>query len=242
MPSAQDPMGDLFGTTRWSLVIAAAGGDAAANAALSELCLIYWRPVYAYIRRHDHGPDEAADLTQAFFLHLLEHRGFERADPSRGRFRAYLVTSARNFLVNAREREQSLRRGARTQRESIEALDAERYLALNATDPESSPEAVFERQWALRVTERALERLERDYAERGQERVFHDVRPYLTSDGPADNQSPEAVVSNDAFRAALSRARRRFGEALRAEIRETVSDSRDVDDELRHLLRILTTR
>jgi RNA polymerase sigma factor (sigma-70 family) len=235
-------MGDLFGTTRWSMIIAAAGEDAAANDALSEFCQTYWRPVYAYIRRHGHGPDESADLTQAFFLHLLEHRGFERADPSRGRFRAYLVTSARNFLLNAREREQSLRRGARTQRESLEALDAERYLALNATDPESSPEAVFERHWALRVTERALERLERDYAERGQARVFHDVRPFLTSDGPADNQSPEAVVSNDAFRTALSRARRRFGEALRTEIRETVSDSRDVDDELRHLLRILTTR
>jgi RNA polymerase sigma-70 factor (ECF subfamily) len=236
-------MGDLFGTTRWSVIIAAAGDDAAANAALSEFCQIYWRPVYAYIRGHGHGPDESADLTQAFFLHLLEHRGFARADPSRGRFRAYLVTSARNFLLNAREREQSLRRGSRTPRESLEAVDAERYLALNATDPDSSPEAVFERQWALRVTERALERLERDYIERGQEHVFHEVRPFLTSDGSAENdRAPGTVVSNDAFRAALSRARRRFGEAIRAEIRETVDDSRDVDDELRHLLHVLATR
>ena len=234
-------MGDPFRTTRWSLVIAAAGGDAVANDALSELCQVYWRPVYAYIRRHGHAPDAAADLTQAFFLYLLEHRGFERADPSRGRFRAYLVTSARNFLLNARQRALSLRRGARTQQESLDAIDAERYLELNATDLESSPDAVFERQWALRVTERALERLKRDYVERDQAHVFQQLRPFLTSEIPPDDGSTTTSVSSDAFRAALSRARRRFGEALRAEIRETVDESEHVEDELRYLLRILTT-
>jgi len=230
-------MSEAFKTTRWSLIVAAAGDDAIANEALSELCQVYWRPLYAYVRRHGHSPEESADLTQAFFLHLLEHRGFERADPSRGHLRAYLVTSARNFLLNARDRGLSLRRGAKAPHESIDAIEAERYLALNATDPESSPEAVFERQWALRVTERALERLRRGYAERGQEHTFQEVRPFLTSDGSPPNRSAGSS-SSEAFRAALHRARRRFGEALRVEIQETVDES-DVEDELRFLLRVL---
>ena len=234
-------MADPFRTTRWSLILAAGGRGAVASDALSELCQVYWRPVYIYIRRHGQAPDEAADLTQAFFLHLLEHGTFERADPARGRFRAYIVTAARNFLLNARDHALTLRGGARTPHESIDARDAERYLALNASDLESSPEAVFERQWALRVTERALDRLGRDYAERGQEHLFRELRPLLTSDGPSQHSATGTGLSNEAFRTALSRARRRFGEALRAEILETIGNHEDVEDELRHLLRVLTT-
>ena len=233
-------MADPFQTTRWSLILAAAGRGEVADDALSELCRVYWRPVYAYVKRHGHSPSDAADLTQAFFLHLLEHDCFERADPARGRFRAFLSTAARNFLSNARDHALSRRAGAGTPHESIDAIDAERYLALNAGDLESSPEAVFERQWALRVTERALDRLQREYVERDQEQLFHELRPFLTSEGAAGDGSTDTNKRHDAFRAALSRARRRFGEALRAEIRETVGDARDVDDELHHLLRVLT--
>jgi len=231
-------MADLFGTTRWSLVVAAAGTDAEATDALAELYRAYWRPVYAYVRRHGHAAAEADDLTQAFFLHLLEHRVLERADPARGRFRAYLVTAVRNFLLNVKAHDLAARRGAGTRHESIEAIDAERHLALNAADLESSPEAVFERQWALRVTERALERLEDDYAGRGQEDVFQQVRPFLTSQTPSAGATAHAGTSGDAFRAALHRARRRFGVALRREIQDTVA-AEDVDDELRHLVRVL---
>jgi RNA polymerase sigma-70 factor (ECF subfamily) len=233
-------MTDPFKTTRWTLIAASAGDDALASAALAELCQIYWRPVYAYVRRRGHSPEESADLTQAFFLGLLERGAFARADASRGRFRAYLLTSARNFLLNAREHSLSIRGGARIPHEPIDAVDAERCLASSSTDPESSPEAVFERQWALRITERALERLRRDYTSSGQEDVFRDVRPFLTSDAPQGAASPSTVVRDDAFRTALSRARRRFGEALRAEIRETVDNDEQIDDELRHLLRVLT--
>jgi RNA polymerase sigma factor (sigma-70 family) len=234
-------MTDPFGTTRWSLILAASAGDSQAQDALSELCQAYWRPVYIYVRRYGHAADAASDLTQAFFLHLLEHRGFQRADPSRGRFRAYLVTAARNFLSNARARDLAARRGGDAHHESIDAIEAERYLELNAPDPESSPEAVFERQWALRLTERAIERLRAEYAARGQERTFDDVRPFLTSDPPANGTADPSSAASDALRAALHRARRRFGEALRAEIRETVDRSEDVDDELRHLLTVLSS-
>ena len=150
-------MADPFKTTRWSLIVAAGGDDQAAHAALAELCEAYWRPIYAFIRRRGHAPDDAADLTQAFFLQLLEHRVFERADQSRGRFRAYLLTSAHNFLVSAHHRDRALRRGANARHESIEAIEADRYPVLSAQDQEASPDVVFERHWALNLTERALE-------------------------------------------------------------------------------------
>jgi RNA polymerase sigma-70 factor (ECF subfamily) len=233
----------VFQTTRWTLIAAAGSGDERASAALAELCQAYWRPIYAFIRRYGHSADAAADLTQAFFLHLLEHRAIERADQSRGRFRSYLLTSAHNFLESARQRDLTLRRGASAIHESIDAIDVERTPLLNAHDQESSPDRVFERHWALNLTERALERVRADYASRGQDDLFNRLRPFLTSDTP---EPPSAEAAHHrknhgdaAERTALHRARRRFGEALRAEIRETVVDSQDVDEELRFLLRVL---
>lgn len=235
-------MADPFRTTRWSLILAAGGGDEQAKAALAQLCEAYWKPVYVFIRRKGHAPEAAADLTQAFFLHLLEHRGFERADQSRGRFRSYLLTAARNFLVSARLHELTARRGANLQHEAIGVVDAERCPSLSAQDEESSPEVVFERQWALNLTERALERLRSEYASRGQQNVFDELCPLLTSDIPppsGETQAQRAQPSDTAYRTALHRARRRFAEALRAEIEETLDDSEGVDDELRFLLQVL---
>lgn len=236
-------MDERFQTTRWSLILAAGGGDQQADAALAELCEGYWRPVYAFVRRKGHTAEAAADLTQAFFLHLLQQRGFERAVPSRGRFRSYLLTSVRNFLVSARLNEQRLRRGAQHAHESLAIIDPERCRELNAADLESSPEAVFERQWALELTERALNKLRTEYASRGQGEVFAELRPQLTS---ASDERPVTAGGltpdprgDAAFRTALHRARRRFGEMLRNEIRETLEDGGDVDDELRFLLQVL---
>ena len=144
-----------FMTTRWTLIVAARSDDDRAREALTDLCQAYWRPVYAYIRRHGRTPEQAADLTQSFFLHILENRGFERADPARGRFRSFLLTSARNFLANAREHDMTERRGGRSSHVSIDLVDTERHLAGDAADPQYSPEAAFERQWAIQLMERA---------------------------------------------------------------------------------------
>jgi RNA polymerase sigma factor (sigma-70 family) len=234
---------ERFRTTRWSLILAAGGADQQAEAALAELCEAYWRPVYAFVRRKGHTAEAAADLTQAFFLHLLQHRGFERADQSRGRFRSYLLTSVRNFLVSARLHDLTARRGAHIAHESVDVIDAERGPTLNAQDLESSPEAVFERQWALELTERALEKLRSEYASRGQGDMFAALRAQLTSasDQPPTTGTdvPQQERGDPAYRTALHRARRRFGEILRREIRETLEDSAEVDDELRFLLQVL---
>jgi RNA polymerase sigma-70 factor (ECF subfamily) len=233
---------DEFKTTRWSLIVAAGGADERATAALAELCQAYWRPVYAFIRRQGQTDEDATDLTQAFFLHLLEHRAIERADRSRGRFRSYLLTSAYNFVSSARQRERTLRRGAHASHESIDRMEADRNPSLSAHDRESSPDAVFERHWALTVTERAMERVRADYASRRQEDVFNELRQFLTSDAPAAGEGPmdQKTPVSAANRTGLLRMRRRFGEALRAEIRETLNESDDVDDELRFLLQVLS--
>ncbi|HEY7498204.1 MAG TPA: sigma factor [Vicinamibacterales bacterium] len=234
-------MVDLFGTTRWSLIVAAGRDDSRAHSALAELCQAYWRPVYVFIRRKGHSTDDAADLTQGFFLHILEHHAIERADQSRGRFRSYLLTAVRNFLETARLRDVTLRRGAGAPHEAIETIDVERRPSLSARDHASSPERVFERHWALNLTERALESVRAEYASRGQERVFDELRPLLTSEAPASSPAglDSTSAADAAHRTALHRARRRFGQALRAEIRETVNESGEVDEELRFLLRVL---
>jgi RNA polymerase sigma factor (sigma-70 family) len=232
-----------FDTTRWSLIVAVGGRGEQARSALAELCEAYWRPVYTYMRRYDHAPDRAADLTQAFFLHLLEHQGFERADPARGRFRSYLLTAARNFAANAHDRDGALRRGGAAPHRPLHGDDG-RPLDLEAGARDSSPEAAFERQWALRLVERALDRLRAEYTARGQEALFHELSPLLTSDAPGGAPLPaeEAGARSDAARrTALSRLRRRYGEALRAEIADTVGAAAEVDDELRYLLQVLAS-
>jgi RNA polymerase sigma-70 factor (ECF subfamily) len=231
---------DRFNTTRWTLIMAARRNDAGAREALSDLCRAYWQPVYAYVRRHGHSPEVTADLTQSFFLHLLEHRSFERADPARGRFRSFLLASARNFLVNARDRELTLRRGGDKPHEPIDYEKAERSLGFAVSDPESSPDAVFERQWALQLMARAIERVGREYAARGQQTQFDRLRPFLTFDGDTGDVSAPDERSNAAMRQALHRLRKRFGEALRAEIADTVGNDTDVDEELTHLLHVVS--
>ena len=234
-----------FSTTRWTLIADVRRDDDRARQAMTELCQTYWRPVYAYVRRHGRTPEEAADLTQSFFLHLLENHGFERADPQRGRFRSYLLTSARNFLSNEHDRSATLRRGGGTSTDPIDLVDVERQLSQENIDPQFSPEAAFERQWALRIMERALETLRREYTARGQAALFAHLRTFLTSDAPTGFRPPgESAATPDltdaALRTAIHRLRKRFGAALRAEIEDTVGSAPDVDDELRHLLRIMS--
>jgi RNA polymerase sigma-70 factor (ECF subfamily) len=235
-------MPDQFKTTRWSLITAASGEDAQAHAALEELCGAYWRPVYAFMRRQGRDPETAADLTQAFFAQVLERRAFARADPSRGRFRSYLLTSARNFLINTHEREVAGRRGGDIRHVDIDIGEAERCLAQGLSGMDSTPHVEFERQWAISLVERTLDRLRADYAARGQAPLFEQLQSSLTSSAlEASNGSGQATMSPDARRMALHRLRRRYGELLRGEIAETVGDRADVDDELRHVLRVLAS-
>jgi len=167
-----------FGTTQWSLVLAVRTDDPdRARAALSELCRIYWYPLYAFARRQVRDASEAADLTQGFFVHLLEKDVLRQADPALGRFRSFLLASVKNFLSNERDRESARKRGGGVKPISLDALEADRrYQAHTIT--RGAPEDDFDRQWAHVVLQQALERVHAEYLKGDRAREFDEpTRP-----------------------------------------------------------------
>ncbi|MGQ0733888.1 MAG: RNA polymerase sigma factor [Acidobacteriota bacterium] len=236
-------VGGRFATTRWSLVMAAGQptGIRAAEA-LASLCETYWHPVYSFIRRQGHPSEESADLTQEFFARVLEKHYFRSADPARGRFRAFLCTAVRHFLSNERDRSRALKRGGVQPPISLELETAEGGYQMEARD-DLTPEKLFDRRWALILIERALLQVRDDYAAAGQAAVFDRLQGLLTGDSPAlryaDLGQPLGM-SEGAVKVAVHRLRRRFRDALVAEIAETVLDPADVDAEIAYLLKAVS--
>lgn len=227
-------------TTQWSQVLAARdGSDTDARRALEALCQTYWQPLYAYIRHQGASAEDAGDLTQAYFAEFLDKGFLASVDPSKGRFRSFLLSSVRHFLTHERERARALKRGGGTLTISLDLDAAERRYRLQPASDEMSPEEVFEHRWALAVLDRAMDRLGSESEEAGRGAQFAELRRYLTS---AEPQVPYQQVAETlgmtegAVKTAVHRLRKRFGEWLRTEIAETVAQPVDVDAELRHLL------
>ena len=220
-----------FDPTRWSLVLAA--GGARSRGALEELCRAYWPPVYAFLRRRGHDREAAEEHTQAFFCALLEGDVLARADPTRGRFRSYLLGCLAHFVAD--------RSRARARERTVD-LDPEAAEASLAATQDASPEDAFERAWAQRVLERAFERLQADYAARGEAAFFGALRPTLAGDPLEGGYAALARAlgrSENALRVAAHRLRRRLAEELEREVRETVGPGCDVGAEVAHLARAL---
>ncbi|MBN1207458.1 MAG: sigma-70 family RNA polymerase sigma factor [Myxococcaceae bacterium] len=228
-----------FITTRWSLVLAA-GADTAPEArkALSELCGLYWSPLYAFLRRQGRSADEAQELTQGFFARLLEKNDLAVADPGRGRFRAWLLASIRHYAANERERERAKKRGGGQVR--IDLDEAELQFSQEPM-PGLTPERAFERRWALALLENALAALREEYARRGQELLFDKLKGALNGEEEASYSriAAELGMTVSAVKVNAFRLRRRYRELLRGEISHTVEDPEDVDAELRFLFSAL---
>jgi RNA polymerase sigma factor (sigma-70 family) len=227
-----------FATTRWSLVLAAGQrSNAKSRDALNSLCETYWYPVYAFVRRQGNDADAALDLTQEFFARVLEKNYFGHADPTRGRFRAFLLTSARHFLSNERDRKRALKRGGATSIVSLDAETAEGTYQLEGRD-DLTPEKLFDARWAMLTLDRALARLQRAYAAAGNPETFEGLKGFLTGDS-ADLSYAEVAKKLEsteaAIKVAVHRLRRRFREALVEEIAETVSSPAEIEAEMRHL-------
>ncbi len=226
-------------------MLAAQGEDSAASRkALAELCEAYWYPVYAFIRRHGHNASEAEDLTQSYFTSLLEKNHLSAVRPERGRFRSFLLATVRNFLHNERDKRAALKRGGHLTRLSLDPVEAESRYTAEAND-RLAPDTLFEQRWAITVTQRALQRLHREYVEQGRAGLFEALRPHLTGVEPTESFGAIAEhlgSSEGALRVSLLRLRRHYGEALRREISETVPSREEVDDELRQLLGALGGR
>jgi len=226
-------------TTRWSVVLAGArAAPAERRLALEELARLYWYPLYAYARRRGHRSDEAADLTQGFFAQWLERNDVARADPARGRFRAYLRTSFEHFLANEHARRRAWKRGGGRAPLSLDAAAAETRFGGEPVEPDT-PERAYERAWVRELLARALDALAAEQERIGRGALFRHLRPSLSAedDAPRFAQVAAAVgMSENAVKVAAHRLRRRFGELLRAEVAETLADPSAVEEELRSLL------
>jgi RNA polymerase sigma-70 factor (ECF subfamily) len=235
-------LSDQLSTTQWSQIIAARDGDdTESRQALESLCQTYWKPLYAFIRHQGVEPEEACDLTQAYFTELLEKDFLADVDAEKGRFRSFLFSSLRHFLSHERERARALKRGGGTLTLSLDLKSGERSYSVHPATLET-PEDVFEYRWAMTVITQALERLEEESLTAGTGRQFKQIKPYLTSMSPQvpyKEMAEELGMSEGAVKVAVHRLRRRFAQSLRDELYQTVADPADVDDELRHMLSIL---
>lgn len=236
------PDGDRFASTHWSVVLRA-GRDSSpeSEAALEKLCRAYWLPLYAFIRRQGRTPEEAQDLTQAFFAHLLESGSFTRADPDKGRFRSFLLGALKHFLVNDWQRQQRQKRGGGRVVISLDAADPETQLPIEPVD-ELTPEMVFEKRWAEAVLRQVLERLRLEFAAGGQAERFDELKVFLAAgQEPASyaEMAGRLGLSEAAVKSAIYRMRQRYGELIRSEIAQTVATPAEVEGELHHLLEVL---
>jgi len=229
----------LFLTTHWSLVVAAGKEDTGqAEAALETLCRTYWYPLYAYVRRQGQNPHDAQDLTQAFFARLLETRNLRLADPERGRFRSFLLSSMKNFLVNEWVRDQAQKRGGGRKLLSLDEEAAERSFQLEPAS-QAPAEYLYDKRWAVTLLERAMERLGEDYARGGKEVLFARLKPWLLAEASNDTYRELAGplgMSEGAVKVALHRLRQRFRDVVRDEVAQTVATPAEVDEELRCLM------
>jgi RNA polymerase sigma factor (sigma-70 family) len=234
------PRGGRFGTTRWSLVLAAGQTSNERSAqALANLCEMYWYPVYAFIRRQGCRQEEAADLAQEFFTRLLQKNYVHDADPAKGRFRAFLCGSIRHFLSNERDRARTLKRGGSQPPISLDVEVAEGTYRIELRD-DLTPEKLFDRRWALILLERVLARLRDGHVAAGKGELFDRLKGFLTGDNDGVPYAGVAValgMSEGAVKVAVHRLRRHFRDTLIEEISETVSDPADVDAEIEYLLK-----
>jgi RNA polymerase sigma-70 factor (ECF subfamily) len=234
----------VFATTRWSIILGSAnsqGDDQKARESLTELCRMYWRPIFAYVCRRGYTVQDAEDLTQDFFVMILETDWVAHADPNRGRFRSLLLRTLQNFVGHAAEKRLAQKRGGKMKFVSWDdwMAEAPSHLSISAQALESwSPERVFDLRWAATVVEQALLHLREECERKGRLRVFDVMSSYLTAERSDVSYTALGLslgIAETAVKKLLYRMRERFRELLRDEVANTVEHQADIDDEIRHL-------
>ena len=213
------------------------------KAALAELCRLYWYPLYAYVRRRGHTPEETQDLTQGFFLHLLEHKTLGRADPLKGKFRSFLLGSLQNYLSSEAERARCLKRGGGVEFISLDLQDAEDLYRLEPAD-HLTAETIFDARWATTLLDEAMTRLGSEYAEQGQAATLQALKPFLDPTNvqvlPSYEQlANQLQVTLGAVKTLIHRLRKQYTTLLREEVARTVCDPVEVDEEIHALCEAL---
>ena len=231
-----------FVTTHWSVVLAAGGPlSHEQSQALEALCRTYWYPLYAYIRRAGHGSEDAQDLTQSFLSQLLAKGGLSMADPQRGRFRTFLLTALKHYLVDEHRRATALKRGGGSVFQPLEADDGEERYQFEPVDL-ASPDVLYDRSWAKAVLAQALSRLREEYASSKHGPGFEALKDYVWGERSGLSCAElgrEIGMSEEAAKKAVQRMRQRFAQLLREQIAETVNTPAELEDEIRHLSTLL---
>jgi RNA polymerase sigma-70 factor (ECF subfamily) len=226
-------------------VAACAEDSEIANRALAQLCQDYWPPLYTFARRRGYSQADAQDMVQGFFAHLLQTKAYARTDATKGKFRSFLLASLKNYMSHIWDRTRALKRGGDYQFvllddeiDKVETLYSRETAAMPLTE-----EQQYERSWATALVARALERIRAEFNGGARAQVFGALKPFLT--GGASLPSHESVAKHldmpiDTVRSHLSRLRARYREFVREEVARTIGPADDVEEELRHLRRILT--
>lgn len=237
-----------FGTTHWSVIAACSPNEQsseAAHAALTQLCRDYWPPLYSFVRRRGYSSADAQDLVQGFFAIFLKSRAYARSDQRKGKFRSFLLASIKHYMADVWDRERALKRGGAHEfvllDETIVALE-------NRRSVQSPPDALgaereFEQRWADTLVTHALARVEAEFTGESRQRLFDELKPFLCGGAALPSQDEIAQrlrMPIETLRSHLSRLRSRYRDLLRDEVARTVSPNDDVDEELRHLCRVLT--
>ncbi|HEU0273037.1 MAG TPA: sigma-70 family RNA polymerase sigma factor [Candidatus Udaeobacter sp.] len=233
--------GTAFTTTHWSVVLEAQGESPAAQEALEKLCRIYWRPIFAFLRRQGIPSGEAEDITQGFFAELLERRSLSAVRKEKGRLRSFFLGGLKYFIGNEERRAKALKRGKGQHLISLDELRTGEGMDMQPADPMTA-EMVYERRWALTVLESVLSRLKDEYRAGGNIALFDCLKELLSDEPGSPPQSAIAVrlgMTENAVRQAFYRFRQRYQSLLREEIAHTVATPGDIEDELRYLISVL---
>jgi RNA polymerase sigma factor (sigma-70 family) len=244
IPGTIQDGGAAFATTHWSVITACASESETADAALTQLCRDYWPPLYTFARRRGYSPADAQDIVQGFFVHLLETRAYAQADATKGKFRSFLLASLKNYMSDVWDRERALKRGGDYEFVLLddEIDEVETLYSPETAETRLTEEQQYERSWAAALAGRALERIRAEFNSGPKAQVFRALKPFLT--GGVGLPSHEAVAKHldmpiDTLRSHLSRLRERYRDFVREEVARTIGPADDVQEELRHLRRIL---
>ncbi len=232
-----------FATTHWSVVLATGEAESPlAQAALEELCHAYWYPLYVFLRRDGHSAEDAQDVVQGFFLYLLQRDILQTARPERGRFRSFLLGTLKHFLADEKKKVQARKRGGGQRFISWDLAQAEHRFLMEPVD-KASADRLFEYRWALTILDRALDHLRAECDSDARTRVFEHLKAFVTGEKGAlsyTDAAAELGLSLSAVKSAIFRLRRRYHELVREEVAQTVGDPREVEDELRYMLKVFS--
>ena len=232
-----------FTTTHWSLVLNARESDSPqADEALEKLCRSYWYPLYAYVRSRELDRESAKDLTQGFFARLLEKNYLADVQREKGRFRCFLLASLKHFLSDEWDKSRAQKRGGGQVHISLDDTTVENRYRLEPVDV-MDPEQLYERRWAMTVLEQAQGKLEGEYSKAGKSDLYARLRAVESDPQSAQTFAEIAVemgLTESAVKSAAFRMRQRYRELVRAEVANTVGSPAEIDEELRHLIGVIS--